>query len=113
MRIAGGLARGIVLKSVKNDRLRPPTGYLREAIFSSFGDCVVGSRFLDLFAGTGSYELEALSRGANSGVFVESNREVAVAIEENLAAVCRSIGAPNGGGVWIRDALRMRKKNLT
>ncbi|MDR1303312.1 MAG: RsmD family RNA methyltransferase [Puniceicoccales bacterium] len=108
MKIAGGLARGIVLKNVKNGRLRPATGYLREAIFSSLGDCVIGSRFLDLFAGTGSYGLEALSRGANSGIFVENSREIAVVLEGNLAAVYRSMGVANGGCVWIRDALRVR-----
>ncbi|MDR0590334.1 MAG: RsmD family RNA methyltransferase [Puniceicoccales bacterium] len=108
MKITGGLARGIVLKNVKGDRLRPATGYLREAVFSFLGDGVIGSRFLDLFAGTGSYGLEALSRGANSGIFVENSREIAGALEENLAAVCRSMGAANGGCVWIRDALRVR-----
>jgi 16S rRNA (guanine966-N2)-methyltransferase len=108
MRITGGLARGIVLKNVKSDRLRPATGYLREAIFSFLGDCIIGSRFLDLFAGTGSYGLEALSRGASSGIFVENSREIAVALEENLAAVYRSMGTTNGCCVWIRDALRVR-----
>jgi 16S rRNA (guanine966-N2)-methyltransferase len=108
MNITGGLARGIVLKNVKNDSLRPATGYLREAVFSFLGGCVVGKRFLDLFAGTGSYGLEALSRGAHSGIFVENNRKIAAALEENLAAVCRSMGRENGGCVWLRDAFGVR-----
>jgi 16S rRNA (guanine966-N2)-methyltransferase len=108
MKVMGGLARGIVLKSVNKKLLRPATGYLREAIFSFLGNCVMGCRFLDLFAGTGSYGLESLSRGACSGIFVESDGEIAAILEKNLAAVCRSMGIENGGHVWNIDALRLR-----
>jgi 16S rRNA (guanine966-N2)-methyltransferase len=68
---------------------------MRQAVFSSLGARVVGARFWDLFAGSGAYGLEALSRGAAGGVFVERNAEAVAAVKRNLAAVSRSLGAPN------------------
>lgn len=90
MRITGGAARGITLKTPPGDATRPATDKLRLAVFSSLGDRVVGVRFADLFAGTGSYGLEAWSRGAASGVFVERHRPTAALLSENAAAVARS-----------------------
>jgi hypothetical protein len=63
----GGVARGIMLKSVDEIILRPATDYLRQAVFSSLGDVIIGIKFLDIFAGIGGYGLEALSRGAPGG----------------------------------------------
>lgn len=94
MRITGGNARGITLTTGGNEAVRPATDRLREAVFSSLGSSVEGARCLDLFAGTGAYGLEALSRGAASVVFVEQNRKSAAAIAHNIAAVCKSMGAP-------------------
>ena len=76
MRITGGKARGIRLKTPprKNAQTRPATDRLRESLFSSLGDQIIGSHCLDLFAGTGSYGLEALSRGALFCGFIESDR---------------------------------------
>ena len=74
MRITGGLARSIPLILPKGDAVRPATDALRQAVFSSLAARVAGARFLDLFAGSGAYGLEALSRGASSGVFVEKRR---------------------------------------
>jgi 16S rRNA (guanine966-N2)-methyltransferase len=64
---------------------------VKAAIFSSLGEKVIGARVLDLFAGAGGLGIEAMSRGAASAVFVESNRNAARAIERNLA-----IAAVNG-----------------
>ena len=50
-----------------------------------------GSRFLDLFAGSGAYGLEALSRGASGGTFVERNPRAIDCLSRNLAAVCKSL----------------------
>jgi 16S rRNA (guanine966-N2)-methyltransferase len=58
---------------------------VKAAIFSSLGQRVTGARVLDLFAGAGGLGIEALSRGAASALFVESNREAASAIERNIA----------------------------
>ena len=92
MRISGGLARGIPLRTPRGVDLRPAMDRLRQGVFSSLGERVKGARFADLFAGTGSYGLEALSRGAAGGVFVESNRRAVPTLQENIRAVCRSAG---------------------
>lgn len=92
MRITSGKARGISLKSPKGDATRPATDAARQAIFSSLGGAVEGADVLDLFAGTGSYGLEALSRGAKSAVFIESSRQALAALRENLEAVKKSLG---------------------
>lgn len=91
MRITGGNARGIPLTLPKGDAVRPATDAMRQAVFSSIASRVPGARFLDLFAGSGAYGLEALSRGAASGVFVEKNAKATACIRENIAAVCKSL----------------------
>ena len=92
MRISGGAARGITLVVPKGDAVRPATDGMRQAAFSSLGALVTGAQFLDLFAGSGAYGLEALSRGAAGGVFVEKNAKAAACVRQNLAAVCKSLG---------------------
>lgn len=57
---------------------------MREAVFSILGEAVAGCRFLDLYAGTGAVGLEALSRGAESVDFIETDREAARLIRENI-----------------------------
>ena len=96
MRISGGTARGVVLSVPKGDAVRPATDGMRQAVFSSLATCVPGSRFLDLFAGSGAYGLEALSRGASAGIFVEKNAKAADCLKRNLMAVCRSMGREPG-----------------
>ncbi len=97
MRITGGLARGIPLTLPKGDSVRPATDALRQAVFSSLAARLPGTQFLDLFAGSGAYGLEALSRGAAGGVFVEKDARTAEFIRRNLAAVCKSLGRDTGG----------------
>ena len=92
MRISGGAARGIPLVVPKGERVRPATDGMRQAVFSSLGGRVSHARFLDLFAGSGAYGLEALSRGAAGGVFVEQNAKAAACVRQNIAAVCKSLG---------------------
>lgn len=70
---------------------------MRQAVFSSLGASVEGASFVDLFAGSGSYGLEALSRGASSGVFVEQDRRTIVCLKANLEAVCKSAARATGG----------------
>jgi 16S rRNA (guanine966-N2)-methyltransferase len=91
MRITGGQARGIPLALPKGDAVRPATDAMRQAVFSSLASRVPGARFLDLFAGSGAYGLEALSRGAAGGVFVERNAKAAAFIRRNVEAVCKSL----------------------
>ena len=106
MRISGGNARGIPLLVPKGETVRPATDRLRQAVFSSLAGCVAGSQFLDLFAGSGAYGLEALSRGAAGGTFVESNFRAVDCLRRNLAAVCKSLGRKEEGlAVLQMDAL--------
>jgi 16S rRNA (guanine966-N2)-methyltransferase len=65
---------------------------MRQAVLSSLGSRVVGARFWDLFAGSGAYGLEALSRGAAGGIFVERNAQTVACLKKNLVAVSRSLG---------------------
>lgn len=87
MRIIGGEARGRRLRGPKGDTTRPMTDRAREALFNILGPDVVDAAVLDLFAGTGSLGLEALSRGADRCVFVESDRRMAEVLGENIEAV--------------------------
>jgi 16S rRNA (guanine966-N2)-methyltransferase len=92
MRISGGTARGITLVTPKGDLTRPATDGMRQAVFSSLAAVVPGARFLDLFAGSGAYGLEALSRGAAGGVFVEQSPKAVACVRKNIEAVCKSLG---------------------
>lgn len=96
MRITGGQARGIPLGLPKGGAVRPATDALRQAVFSSLAARVPGARFLDLFAGSGAYGLEAFSRGAAGGVFVENNARTVAFIRQNIAAVGKSLGRETG-----------------
>lgn len=86
LRIIGGLARGRRLKGPPEGTARPTSDRVREALFNILAPWVPGSRFLDLFAGTGAVGLEALSRGAGRTVFVEANPRVAAVLRANLSA---------------------------
>ena len=92
MRISGGAARGIPLAVPKGDAVRPATDGMRQAVFSSLGARIVAARFWDLFAGSGAYGLEALSRGAAGGIFVERNPKAIACVKQNLGAISQSGG---------------------
>lgn len=87
MRIIAGEAGGRRIKAPDTKGTRPATDRVREAVFSSIGSWVVDSIVADLYAGSGSFGLEALSRGASSAVFVESGRKALQAIRHNVATV--------------------------
>jgi 16S rRNA (guanine(966)-N(2))-methyltransferase RsmD len=87
MRIIAGKFRSRQLKSLKGLALRPTSDMLRETLFNILGPRVQGSRFLDLFAGTGAVGIEAISRGAISAVFVENHPAAVRLIRENLASL--------------------------
>jgi 16S rRNA (guanine966-N2)-methyltransferase len=90
MRITGGKARGIVLKTPKGQNTRPATDRTRESLFSSLATSIADAACLDLFAGTGSYGFEALSRGAKSCQFIEHNRLAIDCLKENAEVVAKS-----------------------
>lgn len=87
MRIITGIAKGRRLVAPEGQSTRPMQDRVKEAVFSSLGPTVVGADVLDLYAGTGSMGLEALSRGGASCVFVETDRRALAALEANIAAV--------------------------
>lgn len=106
MRISGGKARGIPLRATKAPALRPATESNRERLFSSLGQQVEDACILDLFAGTGSYGLEALSRGAALASFVEKNRKITKDLQDNLSKVLKSAQLKKDvGRVIQRDVL--------
>jgi 16S rRNA (guanine966-N2)-methyltransferase len=102
MRIVAGKYRSRILKSLKGNALRPTSDRLRETLFNVLGPNVGGSRFLDIFAGTGAVGIEAISRGATEVVFIENHAPATVLIRRNL----ESLEIANGAQVLPLDALR-------
>ena len=86
MRIVAGEFKGRRLRMPRGAPTRPTADRVREALFSMLGD-VTGARVLDLYAGSGALGIEALSRGAESAVFVERDARAAAAIQANLDAI--------------------------
>jgi 16S rRNA (guanine966-N2)-methyltransferase len=84
MRVIAGSAKGIQLQAVPGSGTRPISDRVKEAVFNILADEIVGSRVLDLFAGTGSVGIEALSRGADLAVFVEKHSKAIATIHANL-----------------------------
>jgi 16S rRNA (guanine966-N2)-methyltransferase len=84
LRVISGTAGGLLLKSPKRHALRPTQDRIRQVIFSSLAENIPGARVLDLYAGTGSFGIEALSRGAASATFVEQEPEAVQCIRDNL-----------------------------
>ncbi len=87
MRIIAGKAKGRRLTAPDTTGTRPVTDRAREAVFSIVGAWVEGARVLDLYAGSGSFGLEALSRGAATARFVESGNRALEALRSNIEAV--------------------------
>ena len=84
MRIIGGIAAGLILKTPEGLGVRPTPDLVRQAIFNSLGSRVIGARVLELFGGTGALSLECLSRGAAQATCVELSRKHARYIEQNF-----------------------------
>ena len=84
MRIVAGKFKGRRLKTLKGLEVRPTADRVKESLFRIFGKQVIDADFLDLCAGIGSIGLEALSQGARSATFVDSNYHAIRIIESNL-----------------------------
>ena len=91
MRVISGTARGTRLVSLGSADIRPTLDRVKESFFNQVGPGLEGLTFLDLFAGSGSMGIEALSRGAETVVFVEPNLEAQRIIMQNLEK-CRMTG---------------------
>ena len=85
MRVIAGTLKGRKLDAPTWEGLRPTSDKLRETLFNILAPRIAGASLLDLYAGTGAIGIEALSRGARSVTFVESDRRAQALIAENLA----------------------------
>lgn len=107
MRIVGGRLRGRTLVALpKDDAVRPTSDRVREAVFNILDHGIddfeiVGANVLDLFAGTGALGMEALSRGAAQGVFVDNAATSRALIQENIQA----LGLGGVATIFRRSAL--------
>ena len=110
MRIVGGNHRGRRLVAPAGETVRPTSDRAREALFdilshgrfAAAGSPFVDEAVLDVFAGTGAFGLEALSRGAREAVFIENNRDALTALRRNIAA----LGEDDRAQVIAGDATR-------
>jgi len=86
LRIIAGTKRGMKLLPPRDDTTRPIIDRIKESIFSVLYkyDLIEGKAVADLFCGTGSFGLEALSRGAEQAVFVEQNSKVVAVLNKNI-----------------------------
>jgi 16S rRNA (guanine966-N2)-methyltransferase len=92
MRVIGGEYRSRVLQAPRGEATRPTSDKLRQTLFNvleggAIGRGVEGSRFVDLYAGSGAVGIEAISRGAEFVWFAESSRSAVRTIRDNLAAL--------------------------
>ena len=87
MRVIAGEFRSRRLKSLPGLDTRPTPDRLRETLFNVLAPRLPDCVFLDIYAGTGAVGIEALSRGARRGIFIEKNRAAVDVIRENLATL--------------------------
>lgn len=104
MRVIAGSAKGKRLKSPRG-RIRPLSDQAKESLFNILKGNVAGSYFLDLFAGTGSVGIEALSRGATLSIFVELDKKTIRVMRENL----ENCGFTDRAEVYALDVVRALK----
>jgi 16S rRNA (guanine966-N2)-methyltransferase len=108
MRITGGEFRGRIVRTVDDLSVRPATDRVRQTLFNMLVNRLDfdGLRVLDLYAGSGSLGIEALSRGAAHAVFVEGNHHAMELLEHNLA----QLGCTERTEVFSMDAVRYLKQ---
>lgn len=109
MRIIAGQYRRRKLKPNPGKTTRPITDFAKESLFTLIEQRMPGAHVADIFSGTGSMGLEALSRGAISATFMERDRKAVELLRENIA----HIGVEDASLVWATDILRcsFRPKN--
>lgn len=106
IRITGGEYRSRLLETPNTGLTKPTMDKVRAAVFSALGDLVNGASVLDLFAGSGSYGFEALSRGASRATFVDSSLEAIKVIKKNAENLkAQEVNIVNS------DALRFLEQN--
>lgn len=99
-RVITGTAKGRRLYMVPGKGTRPIGDRAKESLFNIIGPSIEDSRFLDLFAGTGSVGIEALSRGAAASIFLDNNSQAIKTIQANIELT----GFGENGFILLRDA---------
>lgn len=84
MRVISGHIKGRKLKTIAGPAVRPTSDRVKEALFSILAHKPHGARVLDLFAGSGALGIEAISRGAQSAVFVDASTNALKVLRQNL-----------------------------
>lgn len=106
MRVTGGQFRGRALFEPADNRVRPTSDKVRQAIFNvlthhAFGDfTLVGAKVIDVFAGTGALGIEALSRGADYALFIDDSAESRAVVRKNV----ETFNLTGMTKIWRRDA---------
>lgn len=112
MRVISGIAKNRKLKAPPGQNTRPITDMIKEALFNVIGPKVIDSSFLDLFAGSGSVGIEAISRGAKQVIFIDSSYEAIKVIKYNL----EHCGLYEKAQVYKNDVFKaldiLKKRNL-
>jgi 16S rRNA (guanine(966)-N(2))-methyltransferase RsmD len=107
VRVIAGSAKGRILRPPRTTATRPITDRAKESLFAILAPRLHGARFLDLFAGTGSVGIEALSRGCAQATFVERSRQALDGIRHNLdvtGLTARAEVVPRDVFAYLRDA---------
>lgn len=108
MRITGGQLKGRRITVPPGRGVRPSTDRLREAIFSIIGGDIQGAGVADLFCGSGALGIEAISRGADYALFIDSSRPHIANLKKNL----ETLGIADKSDMKVMDALNIRAKLL-
>lgn len=87
MRVIAGKYRSRIIKMPKGPKIRPTKDRVREALFGIIGEFIHGATVLDVFAGSGAFGIEALSRGAKRAVFVDNDNRCITTIKQNLKSL--------------------------
>jgi len=106
LRIIGGKIKGHRIKAVPGDSTRPITDMVKESLFNILSGDIADTYFWDLFAGTGSVGLEALSRGAKFALFSDNNRNAINTLRQNI----QSTGFEKQSQIIFNDAFTLLKK---
>lgn len=107
MRVTGGRVRGRHLAPLKGIQIRPSSDLVRQAIFNLIGQNIPDIKVLDLFAGTGSLGIEALSRGATEALFIDKSIQAIKQINKNL----QRCGFEAAGSIMKKDLGRGLPRN--
>ncbi len=106
LRVISGSAKGLKLQTLEGMNTRPTTDRVKENLFNILSPYIEGSKVLDLFAGSGSLGIEALSRGAESAVFADQNEKCTEIIISNL----KHTSLEHKSEVFLGDAQLILKK---